>query len=356
MPDDIGGGWRGELAFLRRTLIVAAVAALALFLWTVRDALLLVFAAVVVAVLLRAVAEPLEARLGLSHRISVVAACMIVVLPLLIAASLVGSEVRTQAALLAERLPEVIDALERRFGVRLPTISAEERPPGDAPSAASTVGAVAWQAASAIVLLLDALAALLLAAVGGIFIAAHPKTYGAGLIRLLPRSQHHRVQDALLASGRALRLWLLAQLASMVLVGLLVGLGTWMIGLPAPLALGLFAALADFVPLIGPVVGAVPGVLVAIGLGWDVALWTVLLYVVVQQIEANILFPLLGERIVAIPPALLLFSVVAAGALLGFGGILLAAPLTVVAFVLVGKLYVQETLGEPAEVPGEKPD
>ncbi|WP_158287848.1 AI-2E family transporter [Falsiroseomonas bella] len=346
-----GGGWRGEVAFLRRTLIVAGVVILLLLLWTVRGALLLAFAAMLVAVLVRAVADPLHDRLRLPPRIAVLAACLLVGTPLVLAAVLVGSEMQAQVMLLLENLPEAAAAIEREFGIRIPL------PGGDGPSGstdASTVGAVARQAASAALLAVDALAALVIVVVGGIYFAADPGLYRRGIARLLPRAQQARARDALDATGRALRLWLLAQLAAMTAVGTLTGLGAWAIGLPAPLALGLFAGLVDIVPLIGPFIGALPGVLLAFNMGWEMLAWTAALYILVQQIEGNILTPLLGERMVSIPSALLLFAVVAAGAALGLGGVLLAAPLTVVVVVLVGKLYVRETLGQRVEVPGEE--
>jgi predicted PurR-regulated permease PerM len=80
----------------------------------------------------------------------------------------------------------------------------------------------------------------------------------------------------------------------------------------------------------------------------------VLLFLGVQQIESNVLQPLLQKRMADVPPVLLLLSVVAVGTVLGIGGLVLAAPITVVAFVAVQKLYVRQTLGNPAEVPGEE--
>jgi predicted PurR-regulated permease PerM len=351
MADPADPGWRGEVAFLRRVLIVLAVVALALFVWSVRGALLLVFAAVLVAVLLRAVADGLQRWLHVPPRWSVMAACLAIFLPLGAVFALVGAEVRAQAQTLLENLPAAAHTLESRLGIRIPLPGmAEDEQAADA----STMGQVAQHAASAALVAADALGALVIAVVGGIFIAGDPGTYRRGLTRLLPRSQQARVEDALVSSGKALRLWLKAQLVAMTLVGVLTGLGAWAIGLPAPLALGLFAGLADIVPLVGPFIGAAPGLLLALNLGWETLLWAGALYLLVQQLEGNLLMPMLGERMVNIPPALLLFSVVAAGAVLGVGGVLLAAPLTVVAVVLVGKLYVRETLGRPVEVPGEK--
>jgi predicted PurR-regulated permease PerM len=354
---DGGRGWRSawqeEVAFLRRVLIVGAVIALALLFWTVRDALLLTFAAVVVAVLIRSVAGLAQRHLRVPEGWSVAVACLVIGLPLVGVFWLVGNEMVAQVRALADRLPDAIAAFESRFGVRVPVFGSAAGAEAGAP-ADSAMGSVAQNAASTALVVADILSALLLAIVGGVFIAADPRAYRRGVARLLPRSQNERVEEALDASGKALGLWVQAQLVAMAVVGLLTGLGAWAIGLPAPLALGLFAAIADFVPLIGPFVGAVPGVLLAISMGWETTLWTLALYLVVQQVEGNLLMPILGERMVSIPPALLLFSVVASGAVLGLGGVLLAAPLTVVAVVLVGKLYVRETLGRNVSLPGEE--
>jgi predicted PurR-regulated permease PerM len=174
------------------------------------------------------------------------------------------------------------------------------------------------------------------------------------VVKLLPPSQHARANDALLASGRALRQWLLAESVAMALVGILVGVGTWLIGLPAPLALALFAAITEFVPVVGPIIGAIPAVLLATTQGSSTLLWTIVLFLAVQQVESNLITPVVERRMVSIPPALLLFSVLAMGLLFGVVGLFVAAPLTVVLFVLVNKLYVQDTLGEAAEIPGER--
>ena len=108
------------------------------------------------------------------------------------------------------------------------------------------------------------------------------------------------------------------------------------------------------VPLVGSVVGAVPGLLLALGQGGGAVLRAAALYLAVQQLESNTILPVVGQRTVEISSALLLFSVVAVGAVLGVGDVILAAPLTAVAFVLVRKLYVRRTLGNSIEVPGEQ--
>lgn len=348
MNDSGQGRWRDEIAFLRRTLIVLALIALALLAWALRGPLLLIFAATVVAVLLLAAARPLERALRIPRGLALMATGAAIALALAAIAWLIGSEVRAQLGILIARLPEAAEALESRFGLRLPL-------PGLGAAPADGVSAdVARFLASAGLLAMDAVSALLLAVVGGFFLAGNPAVYRRGLVKLLPQAQHDRAEDALQASGRALGLWLRAQLAAMAIVGALTGLGAWAIGLPAPLALGLVAALAELVPMIGPIAAAIPALVLAFAQGGSLPLWTLGLYIAVQQVESNMIMPLLGQKLVNIPPAVTLFAVVAAGTVLGLGGVLLAAPLTVVAFVLVSKLYVRETLGEHAPVPGEE--
>jgi predicted PurR-regulated permease PerM len=342
------GPWRDELAFLRRVLIVAGVAVLLLFLWAIRDAMLMAFAAVLVALVIRMAADQAERRLRVPGRWSVVVACIAIGLPFVLVLLLVGNEASRQIGELVAALPRSLETLEQRFGIRIPMPAGD----GGMPDA-STAGAVARQAASAAWIAADAVAAFGIVVVGGIYFAADPTRYRRGLARLVPRGEQRRAEEAMDASGRALSLWLLAQLLSMGAVGVLVGLGAWAVGLPAPLALGLFAGLVNIVPLIGPFIGAIPGVLLALNHGLDMLLWAIGLYLLVQQIEGNIILPLASERMVSLPPALLIFAFVAASAVFGLGGVLLAAPLTVVAVVLVSKLYVRDTLGRPASVPGE---
>jgi predicted PurR-regulated permease PerM len=105
-----------------------------------------------------------------------------------------------------------------------------------------------------------------------------------------------------------------------------------------------------FVPFIGAVIGAVPALLLALTISGSALLWTGLLFIVVQQVESNMITPLMEKRLVSLPPALMVFGVIAVGMAFGLAGVLLAAPLTVVTFVLVKKLYVRQTLGHSTDI------
>jgi len=189
--------------------------------------------------------------------------------------------------------------------------------------------------------------------VAGLYIAASPRIYSEGLVKLFPKHHHQRVKSSLAASGEALKMWLMAQLIAMASVGLLSALAFWLIGLPSPYALGLIAGMADFIPFLGPILGALPAIMIAFTQSGETALWTIFAVLLIQQIEGNIIFPLAARSVVSIPPALALFAIVAGSVLFGPLGLMLGFPLAVVSYVLVKKLYVRETLGEPTTVPGE---
>jgi predicted PurR-regulated permease PerM len=147
----------------------------------------------------------------------------------------------------------------------------------------------------------------------------------------------------------ALKRWLRAQVVAMMLVGLLTGIGMWLVGVPSPVALALFSGLTEFVPIVGPVIGTIPAVLVASTQGWELALWALAVSIVVQQLENNVIMPLLVGRVVELPAAVGMFSVVAMGVAFGPLGLLLGYPLAIAFNVAMRRLYLRETLGE--EVP-----
>jgi predicted PurR-regulated permease PerM len=329
------------LPYLRRLIVTVIVIGFALLLWQLREVLLLAFAAILVAVALLALTGLVRRLTGLGHRaaLTVGGLLALAVISVLIWTSWPAFE--EQLANLVTRLSESLDQMENIFGITLPA---------NAQEIAQAISGVVDRIWSSLVTVAGALVTvittLILVIFAGVFLAIDPSLYRKGLVLLFPRSWHQRVTHALNETGRGLRLWLQAQLLTMIVVGLMVGLGTWAIGLPSPLALGLIAGITEFVPIIGPFVGAIPAVLVAFGLDVPILIWTVILYVGVQQVEANLITPVLQRRIVSIPPVLLLFSFVALGVLFGALGIVVAAPLTIALYILVGEFYIGDVLSD----------
>lgn len=337
----------GDAEFVRKILIVLALILFVLLLWKLSDILLLAFGAILVALVLHASADLLTRYLHLSERWSLTAASLLILILFIGLAALFGAQIRSQLANVAERLPDAIDALGRNLGVGSIT--------DDLSSVLDTVpkSGLAAQLAGIGGIILNGFVDFLLVIIAGLYIAASPRLYVQGLIKLFPISYHPRVESSLRASGEALKLWLLAQLIAMACVGVLSTLAYWLIGLPSPYALGLIAGLADFIPFLGPALGALPAVVIAFSIDGATALWTILAVLVIQQIEGNLILPLVARKVVSIPPALALFAIISGGVLFGTLGLVLGFPLAIVTYVLVKKLYVREVLGEETTVPGE---
>jgi predicted PurR-regulated permease PerM len=174
--------------------------------------------------------------------------------------------------------------------------------------------------------------------------------YKRGLLMLIPKSKSRRFSEVLDESAYILAYWLLGQVVMMITVGIMVTIGLWIVGVPLAFVLGVISATLEFVPIIGPVVGAVPGILIAMTGGWTHALYAALVYLIVQETEANVLAPLIQKFTVEVPPALVVLAVVAFGSLFGFLGIFVATPMTALAIVWIKMLYVEDALGKTTDV------
>jgi predicted PurR-regulated permease PerM len=193
--------------------------------------------------------------------------------------------------------------------------------------------------------LLGVFSSLLLVFFLAVYLAADPGLHVRGVLFLFPSSYQSQLHEALGATARALRFWMMGQLLSMCIVGVLTGIGVWAIGLPLALSLGIIAAFLTFVPVLGPIVAALPGMLLALSQSPMMAVYTALVYVMVQFVESYFLTPLIQKQTVELPPVLMIGAQALFGSLVGLLGIILAAPLAVALITLIQVLYVRDILG-----------
>jgi predicted PurR-regulated permease PerM len=323
----------------RNILVALAFAALAILIWRLADVLIVAFGGIVVAAVIHALAEPLKRFRGISHglRLSIALVAMLVLLGLV--GWLFGSQVSSQADELQRLLPQQyhrVMAWVARTQLGRTFLSSFKA----SASGASAVGGIGTGLATFFRGALDAVLILFL----GVYFAFDPELYVGGFLRLLPPIRRPQVRAALLEAGIALKKWLRAQLVAMVLVGILAGVGLAIVGVPLALVLGGLAALLEFIPVVGPIIFAIPAVLVAFSQGPRTAFYALLVFTAIQQLESNVIIPLLQRWAVKMPPVVGLLAVLAAGVLLGPGGIIFAAPIAVVTIELVKLLYVEDTL------------
>ncbi|MCQ8241312.1 AI-2E family transporter [Rhizosaccharibacter radicis] len=321
---------------------VVAAAAIILAIWLLKDVLVVVFAATLLAVILHGMASLLHRHAKLPFWLSLLVVVLALIALLVGFVSIAGPGLGDQAVKLRQALGSQAGGLhERLSGTRWGRMVLEQVPVslggskqgGQSGLPSGLAGSVAGFLGSAFGLF-GTLAVVIIAA---LYLAASPQTYVNGALRLVPRRQRDLASDLAREAGRALWAWSAGQALDMLVVGLLSGLGLWAIGVPLALVLGVIAGLMNFVPYIGAIAGAVPAVIIAFSVGPTAGIETVGLYCVIQGFEGNVMAPLIQNRAVHLPPGLTILSQTAFGAILGIPGLIFATPLTAALLAVMTK-------------------
>ena len=347
--DDRRFAWKA----LTATAITVGVVLTLLVARQVASVLLVVFAGVLLAVFLDGIAMVIE-RLTKIRRGGALAIAIVLFFGFFVAAVwLVGPPVVTQIARLGEQLPSALEQLrgylnEWEWGKQLVEWMPESSqllPMGT--DVLKGVGGFFWTAAGG---LLNVFLMLFL----GLYMAVSPSLYVDNIVRLFPIPKRRRTREVFAAMGVALRWWLVGRAASMAVVGVLTALGLWIAGVPEPLALALIAALLAFIPFLGPVLGAIPAILIALVESPIMTLYVVVVFTIVQVLENYFITPLIQQRAVSMAPALLITVQIVMAMLFGALGVLLATPLAVAFIVAVQMLYIHDVLGDRMKLLGER--
>lgn len=340
-PDD------AEIRFIKRLVLIALALGLGLLLYRTAHLLLLAFGAALGAIVFAALADWMVRRTGIKRGPALGLAVLLVLAVLALMGWLFGSAVADQGSALARRLPGDWARIERALaGEPLGRVMLEFAQQGDAGRF------IARTAAGLGLGTLQVLANFLILLAGAIFFAAQPGLYRRGLALLAPAAYRPVAADAIDDVATALKLWLRAQIASMIVLGALITLGLWLSGVEAALALGVLGGLAEFIPYVGPVLAMVPAIVVAAAGGGSLP-GVLATYLIVRIVQINLVTPLVTRQLVSIPPGLYLFLILVAGYAFGVFGMFFSGALAVAIYTLTIRLYEQETLGEAIDAPGK---
>jgi predicted PurR-regulated permease PerM len=162
----------------------------------------------------------------------------------------------------------------------------------------------------------------------------------AFVVDLLPVPHQALAADVFREMGLRMGGFLRATAINMVVVGVLTGVATTVIGLPSPVLLGIFAGLTAAIPLVGPFLGIVPPLLLALTIGPGHAVLVVVVLLVIQLLDANLVVPMVMNRVVSLPALAVVMSLLIGGALEGLLGALLAVPVASALQVLLLRVIV----------------
>ncbi|MDV2986259.1 UNVERIFIED_CONTAM: AI-2E family transporter [Methylobacteriaceae bacterium AG10] len=231
------------------------------------------------------------------------------------------------------------DRSERKEGGLAGLASGALKSPG---SLLSDAGNVLGPATTVVIALFNALGNVLVIVFLGIAIAADPKSYRDGALRLVPPRHREKGARVLDGSGETLRHWLFGQLVTMAAIFLLTWAGLSFLGIGGALILGLQAGLLAFVPTIGPLIAGVVIVLSSLASGLNGLLGALGVYLAVQTAESYGLTPFIQRRALDLPAATIFAGQLLFGVLFGLWGVALALPLVAVIKVLLEELYIED--------------
>lgn len=324
--------------------IALAVVVLLVLIWYGLDVVLLAFLGVLLAILLRAPADWLTEKTGIRTGWTLALVGLVLITVLVVGGFLFGRQVVEQSVGLSARVPEIIEETRARLEqseigrtlLHLAQLSGAQA--GEMQFVGKGLGLLSST--------FGALANVAIVLFFAVFLAAQPKIYVDGLVHLVAKPKRARVRAVLHDIGGVLRRWVVAQSLLALVIALLIGAGLLVIGAPFALPLALLAGVMEFVPYIGPLLAAVPAVLIGFAEGVQMAGWIALLYLAVQAVESYVLSPIIQHKAVYLAPALILFTQVLLGVVAGGLGVAVATPLAAAAMVAVNKLYVEDVLGE----------
>lgn len=335
------GANKSELSFTQKVWIAGGILALLvvilLMLKATFSVLLLILAGSLIAVYLHGLAGLIQRKTkwkeGASVIVSVVGSLLFIVLLFW----LIGAKLQSQITQLWDTLPKTMDKAKEQLGQ-------------------SSLGqkVVAWTSSSGTQEKLQSLAKgffkstfgvlgdIYVILFIGIFFTVSPKIYKEGIIQLIPRKGKAKAKIVLDKTGGNLRKWLKGKLFAMLVVFVLTSIGLLIIGVPMWLVLALIAGLLNFIPNFGPLIAMIPAVLVGLVQAPSTALWVAILYILVQVAESNFITPMVQQRLISIPPALIIIAQMLMAPLTGGWGLVLATPLMVIIMVLVKELYIKK--------------
>jgi predicted PurR-regulated permease PerM len=299
-------------------------------------------------------------RMGIPRPVAAVLALLALIAFILAVFTLVMPTIREQAAELGRRLPDLylaginwVREVGANLGLDVDELLSQEAIEAwlNDPANQETVqnlllgfGAGAGQVIRGAV---EAVAVLGLAPVLALYILIDLERFKANTLDVTPPRHREEFKFVSGQVGTALGSFVRGQLLVAVIVGFLSSLGMWVIDLPFWLLIGIIAGVLNLIPFLGPVVGAALAALVAL-LNGDVtqAVWAVLIFTAIQQVDNHVITPLVQRARVNLSPLVIVLALIIGGSVAGLLGVLVAVPMTAVIRIIVGHLWRTRVLGE----------
>lgn len=340
--------------FFKRILLLGSLIVLGLGLWELRVVLMMTFLSIIIAISLDIPVRKLQ-DYGVQRGLAILVVTFITIIGMISLVTVIGTPVVEQTQNLIEELPPAIETLTEKYNeiaVQSPLLPTwdefDKMQTNDEVSSilsAETLTGGALFVTSVGSFVVSLAVNLLLVTIVSWYLLADPETYTNSLVSLIPKYRQILVLRLLVDLRQALVGWLVSQLISMAIIMVMVWFSLGVLwGVPNSIALAMLAGILTFIPNFGSVIAAIPGLIFTLVDRPHYVLPVLITYFIVQQLESNLITPMIIKRRLHIPAAALLVFQVMNGVLFGFLGLLLAMPLFMVLTVLIRNLYVDDFL------------
>ncbi len=314
-------------------LVLAAVEGVARVLRPLAHLGLVVLFAIVVAFVVAPLATRLQ-ELVRSRTLAVIITFLVALAVLVGAIAMLAAPLVSESARLADQIPVYVKRLQSNEAVTVLGVQIPDELRARLGSAVGDLGGqFAVQAVAVVVTIVSGVVDLFLVLIIALYLLLDQRRIRTFGLRALPRRYREPVEGVEAEVARVFGAYVRGQLILALLVGIAATAALLVLGVPYALFLGVFAGVVELVPILGPVLGAVPAVLVALFQPFPLVLWVILAFVLIQQIESNLLVPRISGHAVGLHPLAAMLALLVGLEVGGIVGALFAVPLAGVIWV-----------------------
>lgn len=337
---------------LPNILLILAIGLLIVLLWQLRSLLVILMIAIVMAATIAPLVDRAE-RLRVPRWLAVIIVYLTLIAVVVVAGLIIGPTVVEQIQRLATNLPVYVENI--RALVENLIVNFNDQPPDLVRQLLNPQAITAWVFRSSQQLLLRSygitkgivggLFSLILALLISGYMVADSQNLVKGLVQLFPKPWNERLADQVAPVSSRMGGYIQGRVLVSGILGIAITFGLGILGLSEfALGLGVIAGFTNLIPFLGPLLGAVPALIVAVAQGWWTLLWVLLLFVIIQNLETYVLDPLLVGSSVRVHPLYQLLAVLSGTQVLGIVGALIVPPWVAGVAVVLENLYLKPKL------------
>ena len=312
----------------------------AFFLYSIRDIVLALLASILLASAIEPLANRFE-KYNVPRGVTVIGTYVLMLAVLMLAVTLMIPPIAEQTTQLSHALPQLTLSLQDWVG-QIP-VESQQAVVSQVQSSLSQIGSALGNFGANIFQqtanLFTAIISLLFVLMSAFYIVVERNALVKFFGYIVPREHLRYVSHTVERSQEKIGKWVLGQLMLAVSIWLVATIGLWVLGVKYALALGLLAGLFEIVPVIGPILAAIPAVIVGLSQSLFLGLGVLVFYIVMQQVENNVLVPNIMKKVTGLPPLVILIAVLLGARIAGIPGVILAVPFATIIGIFLSDFF-----------------